>query len=656
MLRKSIFTLLAVFLFFSFADADKFKVKFGKVSKDEMMTPKPAGYEDASAVVLFDIGYAIVDYNTGTNSFEVKFKRHARIKIFNKEGYDNANVRIPIYTGKGRDVENLFGVKAYSYNLVSGKIENEKLDKKNIFVEDANDYWSYHKFSIPKVKEGSIIEFEYQITSEHISFLREWEFQKDIPVIRSEYEIVYPEFFDYMEFQTGSEKLAGVNKSNLLRTLPGGFQYQAFKTQYLGLNIAPLKDEPYSGNIDNYRTKIEFQLATVRWPNRGSQKIMADWPNIAKDRMESTGYGVQINRSGFLKDISETIINNYSSPQEKIIAAHKYVTQNIKWNGIQSTYSSNIRKALNENSGSSADINLLLVALLRNVGVDAHPVILSTRNHGKVHPIYPIMEKFNYVIAAAIIDGKFMLVDATAPSIPIGYLPKRVLNGRGRILSESHNQWININGNYAEEFAMAEMSLEDPDHPQVSLNCSKKGYAAFNDKVAINIDGEDSYLEKYSEKNWTINKYESEGETDIYGSLDEKITFQVDGVVQQTGDMLFIDPMIHMKMEDNLFVSDQRKHPVEFIYPVKETFILTIKIPEGYKVDELPEAVALALPEDGGHFTYQVMQIGNMVKITNMFSIDRTFFETSYYPSLKHFFDLVAQKQDQKIVLKKSGS
>ena len=44
-------------------------------------------------------------------------------------------------------------------------------------------------------------------------------------------------------------------------------------------------------------------------------------------------------------------------------------------------------------------LQILLVSMLRDVGLEAHPVLISTRSHGQVVQVYPLLSQFNDVLA-----------------------------------------------------------------------------------------------------------------------------------------------------------------------------------------------------------------------------------------------------------------
>jgi hypothetical protein len=57
-----------------------------------------------------------------------------------------------------------------------------------------------------------------------------------------------------------------------------------------------------------------------------------------------------------------------------------------------------VKKAYKDKTGNVAEINLMLTAMLRYAGLNANPVLVSTRSNGIA--IFPNRTAFNYVIAA----------------------------------------------------------------------------------------------------------------------------------------------------------------------------------------------------------------------------------------------------------------
>ena len=105
---------------------------------------------------------------------------------------------------------------------------------------------------------------------------------------------------------------------------------------------------------------------------------------------------------------------NGKSEREKFDIIIEYVKNNFNWNKIYSKYASKTPdKFVEDKFGNCADINLFTIGLLNASGIDSKPILISTRNNGKIKSNYPNMHSFNYVIIMANVDGNNILTDAT---------------------------------------------------------------------------------------------------------------------------------------------------------------------------------------------------------------------------------------------------
>src|SRR5690242_1317409 len=173
--------LVALMLSLSVCAQDKTDAKFGKVSPEDF-TPKVYSIDsNANAVVIADVGSSKIVGNT-KGWFSIEFKRYRRARLLNKNGFDIATEEIPLYSD-GKIEEKVSDIKAVTYNLENGKVVETKLDKDNIFKDKVSKNWIQKKFTFPNIKEGSIIEMEYTITSDYLFNLQPWTFQGDYPIL-----------------------------------------------------------------------------------------------------------------------------------------------------------------------------------------------------------------------------------------------------------------------------------------------------------------------------------------------------------------------------------------------------------------------------------------------------------------------------------------
>ena len=379
--------------------------KFGKTTiKDlEMKSYKPD--PQANAVVLADFGRSYFKYSA-EKGFQYVFERKRRVKIFNKEGFDHANFQIPFYQ-TNRAKEEIGSLKGTTYNLENGKMTKTKMTRDAIFEEQVSENWYLQKITLPNVQEGSVIEYSYTITSDFVANFREWYFQSTIPIKWSQYDAKIPEFFKYQQIIQGYEPLA-ITDQNIRQetfdidyaTLPqqggkvdrGSYGLESASTEYVWAaeNMPALREEPYITTLEDYFTRIEFELSMIKYPNSPPKPYMGDYLGLNKQFLDHDKFGDGLNRTNFLEDRTSLVLQGTTDPAEKMIKIYHFVQNHMEWNGQYRKYlTSTLKRSFESKIGSSSDINLLLVAMLRQGGLKADPVILSTRSHGRIHPVFP---------------------------------------------------------------------------------------------------------------------------------------------------------------------------------------------------------------------------------------------------------------------------
>ncbi len=93
--------------------------------------------------------------------------------------------------------ENIIGLDASAYNMENGKMVRTKMKKDMVFKERLNENQMALKFSIPQVKAGTLIEYEYRLESDFFFTIDSWKAQSDIPTLYAEYDIIIPEYFKF---------------------------------------------------------------------------------------------------------------------------------------------------------------------------------------------------------------------------------------------------------------------------------------------------------------------------------------------------------------------------------------------------------------------------------------------------------------------------
>jgi hypothetical protein len=383
--RNAVMLCLLVIGTFSFAQEKPTKpktFKYGKISLEEFDTKVSGVDSAASAIALFDVGKGYFELSPKTGDFVYVFERHTRYKIINKTGYDYANLELQFYK-QNTDETKLDYMEAATYNLEGGKIVPSKLSKDAKFSEKQDKNYTLKKFALPNVKEGSIVEYKYRISSDFIFTLRPWYFQRAIPTLYSEYDITIPEYYKYKVNAAGYVYLNPTRDITNQSFFINGqsISLQSVHLHYQAENIPGLKQENYITTMEDYVSKVGFELSSITIPGQVYKEFTSSWPKIVKGLKDEENFGSFINKRGHSKTILKDILKGETKPDTVMQLIFDYVKNNIKWNDDYNMYTSetNPKTIFEKKTGNTADINLCLLNLLAEANITASPVLLSTR-------------------------------------------------------------------------------------------------------------------------------------------------------------------------------------------------------------------------------------------------------------------------------------
>jgi hypothetical protein len=669
-MKKIIITVVLLIGSFAFSQ----KNELGKVTIDELKEKVCPTDTSAVAAVLFSVGKTSFDYSYD-NGFQIITEISTKIKIYKKEGYALANHSERIYVGGNGD-EKIDISKAVTYNLVGDKIEKTKLSSSGEFYEKVNKYWNRKKITMPNVKEGAIIEYKITITSPYISNFPDWQFQSEIPVSYSEYTTYIPEYFTYNVHQKGYYNLE-VSKDGKFRTInysymppimpgmnnptdgrreKGSLEFNENSVKYVARNMPALKDESFVNNIDNYKTTILHELSGTRYPNSPYKSYVTDWETIVKGIYESENFGPELNKTGYFEKDIDLLLAGVTSQNERISMVFNYAKSRMNWNEFYGIYcDEGVKKAYQDKKGNVAEINLMLTAMLRYAGFEANPILVSTRSNGI--SLFPSKSAYNYIIAGLELNNQVVLMDATSKFSTPDILPVRDLNWFGRIIRK--------NGTSAEIDLMPKMSSKDVVSIMAKIN--DKGevsgkirdqyfdYNALLFRQANNGVATESYIEKLEKRHQglEIGKYDVQNSNDLSLPIIENYDFTTTNAVEIIGDKMYLSPLLFFAKSENPFKQDAREYPIDFVYPNQDKFNVSLIIPEGYVIEVLPTAKAVALPDNLASFKYNISNNGNQIQIMFILDTNQAIIGSEHYEGLKTFYKEIVNKHNEKIVLKK---
>ncbi|WP_139957338.1 transglutaminase domain-containing protein [Flavicella sediminum] len=668
-MKKSL--LLIALLLFCLQNVFPKAIKFGKVSKNELSEKYYPLDSTADAAYLYKHRSTYFEFNENRGSFDIITEHHFKIKIYSKDGFNRANTLISYYNPSGAYHESVSSIKGYTYNLVNGKIKKDKLEKNNIFDEKENKYWSRIKLTMPNIKEGCIIEIKYTLSSPY-NDIKDLQFQSGIPIKQLHYHTSIPEYYNYNKQNYGyyfitpviTSKSSSINwtvkyrSSGTVTTTSYQEQTLDFNTEeatYEANNIPAISSsEPYISSIRNYFGGMKYELATRKFPNSGLEQFSNTWEAIAKKIHKSPSFGDQLKKHSHFKNDLEEILATCTTENEKIQKIFKHVKKKIKWNNYTGKYTQlGVKKAYTEGTGNVADINLTLISMLKEAGLNTYPVLLSTRDNGI--PIFPTTDGINYVIAAVRTkQGDYSLLDATEKYSSINNLPKRILNWEGKIISKTGGfQSIPLTPKkHALESSIMMISFDD--------DLEAKGTLRTTYSNLYNLEYRKRYSRMKEEKLMTtfekkypieIEKIKVSNKTNLLKPISQTTQFTSSDIIESMNGKIYLNPLFFLATTKNPFKLEDRKYPVDYATPWKKLHRITIDLPTGYKIESLPKSFGFGLSDGLGVFKYQVVESANKIQVLSSIQMNQAVILPKYYQELKNLYKEMIAKQSEKIVL-----
>ncbi|WP_375561883.1 DUF3857 domain-containing protein [Bernardetia sp. OM2101] len=643
--------------------------KFGKVTQEEVEMKSYELYPDAEAIVLFETceirtNFSKIKTNEGTVYRPVTTKEvHRRIKIFNKTAFELGNITIGYlaerHTLEGKTGQSINKIKASTYILENGKVEEYELDKKDIYDKvvtdrNTNDYKEI-SFAIPNIKEGCVIEYSYIIEKVGVE-MEDWTFQNSIPTKWSEYIVTIPNVYTFSPVGRGYFDYV-VSERNDVTIYNDGEGLAAKEIHLAQKDLPAFKMEKYMSTAKDYLQSMTIEYNSLRLDfMTQALKISTSLQQMAERLLEDENFGAELKKGRQVKNILEAIITPDMDDKTKMQVIHQYVAQNFSYNGKERIYTKGIKKTIDEKEGSSADINLLMLLMLKEANLNVEPMLLSTRGNGKVfsHET-PHLFKFDYVVAKVSLEGKNYFLDATQNHLPTGLLPFQCYNGQGWVVNPNKQEWLVLSeGVEFKKNTTAVLAINEEGILEGQLKITSYG----NQKSRVmnqiaKATSEEKYIEEeIKTSEMEVKSYEFKGLNELQNPLGLTMDVKINSA-ESTADLIYFTPILAAMFEENPFKSSKRVYPVDFGIKQSEVYMMMLTIPEGYEIDEMPESIALALIDGKASYSYSINKNGNMLQIRCKTQINSDLFLPTEYEALKSFIDQILSKQEEQIVLKK---
>ena len=631
-------------------------MKFGKPTKEEMEMKVYEADPAAEAVVLCRL--TDVEYTVQTTSFLVDYREKCRIKVLKPSGARFAKVVVPYQrdmsignnigglkvTGfalpkpdgssdsyfegeSGSIMEDVFGtgvdedvddVKATAFNMEGGKVVKTSLKKSDIVNKKIDEHHFQVEFTVPNVKEGTVIEYEYNIHSQLFWELRDWFAQCEIPVVYAKLDMNIPSYLIFNIEDHGIQRLtytctAGSMKFKIVSDpLANPMTVNTNHYVYQGSNLIGLPKDDYVWNAQDYWAGITAELKQYRLPGMSQMDYARTWEQIDEMILTSDDLGNHLNdHSPLANELKAGGVGEITDLRERAAAVYKLVMSKVKWNGKYELSPSLTSETLKAGSGSNADINLLLIQSLRDVGLKAAPVVLRTRDLGQLPYNFPSIRKLStYIVGVVMPSGGNLYFDASNKNGWLNMLPEALLVEKARLLQkDKKSQWVNL-----------QKVSKSVKNTVIEAKLSADG--TLSGKQTTRNEGGETMESDYTKKGQV-----ADGQIRICPFPD--------------------------KLIENPFTAETRKMPVEFPYIGSDRTVINITLPEGYVVEGEPRNTTVTTSDKGIEGRILTTFTDSRIQMSYQFNINQIAYPEKDYADLRQLFDMLSKYTSEQLIIKK---
>ena len=611
---------------------------FGNIDTADLRSTTCDFEKDANAEVLFDRGrvnFSMAGYLT--------LERHRRIKIFNEKGKEFASVRIEYDRMYG--VDHILNMEAQTINLQNGEIVRTKIDPKQFYFEHTDKSKDALTFTFPDVKSGSVVEYRYTLERNIVTNFPAWYFQSEIPTHYSEFDVYFSQRLQFKAFTRTNKRFSQDT------TMIGGHLWAA-------ADMPSSKSESFMRAPDDALQSISLLLTSIKDFNGKTLELDDSWEKLGKTLVNAKGYKELDEHLGG----EDTLIKHavkLRSDDEKIAYLFSAVRNTIGWNGFENWASSEgIKTAWKKRTGNSAEVNAALCHLLKNSGVKAYPLLVSTRENGLLDPAFVDMFQINNLVTFVPVDSsKYYILDASQKYNTYNQVPYNLLNSYGLCLNRDKGQYEMIfieNKAPARQVIMIDAEIAADAKMKGTGQIASYRYNRSADLEAYKKLGEDKFKEYLNGRDNSVkisNLVLDNLQVDTL-PLQQKFDFTYE--LNNSDNYIFFTPNIFTPMHDNPFLSEVRNSSIDFGYGGDRVIIGRYKIPTGYSVQSLPKNTNIVMADKGVRFKRTLEERDGYLSLRYEMNIRRTRYQRGDYSDLRAFFKQMYEMLDEQIVLKKT--
>jgi hypothetical protein len=589
---------------------------------------------------------------------------YKRIKILSVAGRERANVEIPIYPG-----QSLKELSARTIHPDQSIVDYTGKPFEKVLFKRRGVKYAAKTFFLSDVTVGSIIEYRYLISlpPRVVSPISSWPVQEDMFTVKERLRFRAYQGVVMMPTEwTNVVHKSQVSYSYLNQIDLSVPQKKEGNLMELELQNVPKFDaEEYMPPEDDFRPVILFYYGGREMSS--PDKFWEEWQKLITEYVEKF-----IGNSREIHDAAMQAVSGETSPEKKLrkLYARAQQIRNLSFERARTGQekkeehlkrNTTALEVLQHGYGTSWDVNVLFAALARGAGFEATLLGVSDRSERSFNKIIVWLGQIGDSAVLVNLEGKDMVLAPGTRYCPFGLL-------RWENTATSALRFSKQGGGF--------ITTPDPEsslmHRTARMTVSPDG--ALTGEIAVDFNGEDALqhrldaldedeagrrtsledeIKSWLPKDAVVKLQDSQGWESTGEPLVARFKVEIPAFASTAGKRMVLPAFFFPTLQKGMFTGQIRKYPIAFPYPFAEDDEISIKLPEGYVVEEPPYRRKAGLSYAGYEISTALQD--RLLVTKRKMRLGGLQFPPDKYEELKNFFSVVQRGDGGQAVLRREG-
>jgi hypothetical protein len=355
-------------------------------------------------------------------------------------------------------------------------------------------------------------------------------------------------------------------------------------------------------------------------------------------------------------------LKKITDPYRKMVTIYYYVRKNMEYNGYDNIWAMNgVKSAWKDKKGTSGEINLILINLLKDAGLDARAVLVRTSDNGRINMWSPGYWQFDKVMAYVTIDKKVYVLDATQKYASPNLIPFEVNTTEGLVIEKWESRkwgWATLwnEGQKFNDIVVVDGAIDEKGKMAGSAFIRSYDYSRA-ERIPELKKGKDKFVEKYFasvNSGMKVDSFDTENEEVDTLPLVQKFLFGQ--TLNASGGYNYFSINLFAGLEKNPFIADTRFSDIYFGAERHYAILGNFTIPDGYSFEDLPKSMKMLFPDTSVVFTRQLTANGTNLSTSLELDFKKPVFGVDQYDYFREFYQKLFEFLNEQIIFKKNNA